>query len=100
MPQVFVKDPDAIIDYALDWLTEGYLDTAVSPAEIVTASSWRVDPDTSPGITIVTDNFSDTITRVKVSGGQVGHRYLLTNTIETSGGRTDERSITLRVQHR
>lgn len=45
---------------------------------------------------------SNTTTKATVwlSGGTAGHIYTVTNRITAAVGRTDERSITLRVQDR
>lgn len=85
-----IKDPDAVLDYAVDWtewLTEG---------ETITDSTWLV-PD---GLT--EDSASHTTSRATVwlAGGTAGTRYAVTNRITTDQGRTDDRTITIDVKER
>ena len=85
----FVKDPEAVLDYSLDWgpwLNGDEIDT----------STWTLEN----GITRVTDDNTTTTTRIFVSGGTAGQNYSLTNTVTTVGGRTDERSFEIRVRQR
>ena len=85
----FVKDPEAILDYSLDWgpwLNGDEIDT----------SNWTLDS----GITRVTDDNTTTTTRIFLSGGTAGQNYTVTNTVGTIGGRTDERSFEIRVRQR
>ena len=84
-----VKDPDAILDYGFDW--SEWLGT-----DTITASSWAVPA----GLTEVADGNSTTTTVVWLSGGTAGASYTCTNTITTSEGRTDERSLVVMVRER
>ena len=93
MSQTFIKDPDAVLDYTVDW-TE-YLN-GTSPEDTISTSSWSADG----GITVdSSDNNTKTAT-VWLSGGTAGRKYSITNQIVTSGGRTDERTITVNVFQR
>lgn len=87
----FVKDPDATLDYSIDWSLWLGTDT-------ISASTWVADS----GITIVSasESFDTTSTRLFVSGGAPGEKYTLTNQITTAGGKVDERSIEIRVRNR
>lgn len=85
----FRKDPDAVLDYQINWAP--YLG-----ADTISTSTWIV-PD---GITEVTNTNTATTTTIWLSGGTVGSRYALTNRITTSNGRTDDRSITIRIVER
>ena len=97
----FTKDPQAVLDYKFDWkaLTN---DTGSSDwlATSETISSKTVTA--SSGITVDSSSITDTNTSVTVwlSGGTVGVEYTVTCQIVTSAGRTDERTITIRVQDR
>jgi hypothetical protein len=95
---VYVKDPDADIDYTVDW-GDGYLNES-SPAETITLSTWHVAASGSPALTIDFETNTDTTATVWVSGGEVSKLYRIVNTITTTEGRTDERSIILRVENR
>jgi len=85
----FAKDPDAVLDYAVDW------SRWLAGDEIAT-SEWTVPS----GITKVSDSKTTTKTTVWLSGGTAGQFYTVTNRITTTGGRTEERSFTIRVEER
>ena len=87
----FVKDPDAELDYAFDW-------SLWLEGDTISSSSWVVDS----GITIVpaSESFTDTITRLFLMGGVIGQDYVLTNSIITPAGRSDDRSVEIRVRER
>lgn len=81
------KDPDATLDYQIDWG-----DWLVTGDSIV-GSAWSVS-----GATIEDDTqFADTSATVWVSGGTVGMPIYLTNTITTSEGRIDQRTLVVQV---
>ena len=83
----FIKDPDAVLDYKMDW-TAWLGDT-----DIIVASSWEVD---SEEIVVDSDSFTDTDTTVWLSGGLNRKKYLITNSIETDDGRKDDRSFLIK----
>ena len=87
---IFKKDPDAVLDYGFDW------SLWLATGETIQSSSWTAET----GITMDSDTNNDTETAVWVSGGTANEIYILTNRIITSAGRTDERSIQLRVVER
>nr|WP_294849847.1 hypothetical protein [uncultured Sphingomonas sp.] len=91
---LLLKDPLAALDYGVDWASD-YLD-----GEGLTESGWTVDPDEPGGIAVDSHRFDDFGTSVSVSGGHPGHVYRLINRVVTSSGRTDARSIVLRVEAR
>ena len=86
----FIKDPDAVLDYSVDW-------SKWLAGDQIATSDWFVsDP------ALVAAGGSNTPTRATawLSGGTAGQSYTVTNQITTSGGRTDERSFTIQVQER
>ena len=87
----FTKDPDAVLDYSVDWLL--WL-----AGDQISSSEWILDP----GATIqkITDTFTTSRTVVWLSGGDKGVTYLVTNRIVTVGGRTDDRTISVKVEDR
>ncbi len=85
----FTKDPDAVLDYAVDW-------TLWLAGDEIATSDWTVPA----GLNKVTDTKTTTKATVWVSGGQAGQSYTVTNRITTTGGRTDDRSITVKVENR
>lgn len=90
----FDHAPGADLDYGFDWAENGYLEEG----ETVTNSAWSVQP---AGITLTRQQIAqDVITSVFAAGGVQGRRYVLTNTITTSAGRIDSRTITLNCKPR
>lgn len=90
----YLKDPQSRVDYAIDW-APGYLD-----GQTIATSSWTVVPVEPGGIAV--DEASVDLTRaaVTLSGGVAGHVYSVSNRVTLSDGRSDDRSITLRVEQR
>ena len=89
----YLKDPQSRVDYAIDWT--GYLD-----GQSVASSLWSVTPAETGGI-VVDEAAHDLVrTAATLSGGQVGRVYSVSNRVTLSDGRSDERSITLRVEQR
>jgi hypothetical protein len=89
-PSQKVKDSDGVLDFAFEW--EDWL----SASEEITA----VTVTASPGITVdSSSNTTDTVT-VWLSGGTAGVPYTLACRITTNQGRTDERTMTIRVLNR
>ena len=95
MPQTFDKDPDAVLDYNIDW-TDWLNADAVYPDTIAT-SVWSTE---SADISIDSDSATLTSTKVVVSGGIRNTRYTLVNRITTANGYQDDRSIFLRVRNK
>lgn len=84
----FDHAPDANLDYGFVWT----LDTG----ETITNSSWAA----TTGITLSNLQVNVTTTSVFAAGGTIGQLYQLTNTIVTSLGKTDSRTITLSCKRR
>lgn len=89
MSQQFTKDPEATLDYSVDW-------TKWLAGDTIQTSEWTVPA----GLTQVSSSNTNSKATVWLSGGTAGQSYTVTNHITTAGGRTDERSITIRVQDR
>jgi hypothetical protein len=92
MPSHFTKDPSAVLDYKFDW--SSWLATSE------TISSHTVTAGT--GLTVASSALTDVNTSVTawLSGGTAETEYTVTCRVVTSQSRTDERSITIRVQDR
>ena len=90
---VYVKDPDAVLDYGFDWEEEGFLQTG----ETIADSDWTIPDglDESSGT-----DFDNTLTTVWLSGGTDGEDYTVSNHITTSAGREDIRSHVIKVRSR
>ena len=91
---LLLKDPEAVLDYAIDWGAEYLL------GDLLSESLWSVSPDEADGVSIVGDSFDASVTTVKAAGGQPGKIYKLTNHVVLDSGRSDDRSIVLRVEKR
>ena len=91
---LLLKDPEASLDYAVDWGAE-YL-----TGETLSQSDWHVTPVEIAGLSVVSSTFDGTTARATAAGGVAGHVYQLTNHVVLSSGLTDSRSIVLRVENR
>jgi len=91
---LLLKDPDAVVDYLIDWGVEYLGDDQLAE------SVWTVDPDEADGIAVAGSNFDASTSTVNASGGQPGRVYRLVNHVTTALGREDSRSIVVRVEKR
>lgn len=89
MGNVFEKDVDTVCDYTVDWSYWLGADTIVT-------SDWKVPI----GIVCLAQEKTTTHATVWLKGGTAGREYLLTNRVTTAAGRTDDRSIRIRVRQR
>lgn len=92
---LLLKDPDAVLDYSIDWGSE-YL----GGSDLLTASDWMVAPVEAGGLSVCGSEFDSSVTTVKACGGVPGHVYRLVNRVVLESGRVDDRSIVLRVETR
>ena len=90
MADDWTKDPDAKLDWHFDWINW------LEQGETITTSSF----DVTAGIAVESSTNTTTNTTVWLSGGRPGQNYRVTNRVTTTAGRTDERSITIRVRDR
>lgn len=86
----YTMDSDAVLDFAWDW-SQWLSNLETINSIVVTAS---------PGITV--NSTSNTTTKVTVwlSNGTAGQPYTVACRVTTNQGRTDERTITIRVTNR
>ena len=87
---VLLKDPNASLDYSVDWST--YLEVG----ETLAGSAWQIDP--AGELAYGAASFGATSATATLSGGVVGHVYRVSNRVTTSLGRIDDRSFILRVE--
>jgi hypothetical protein len=88
--QRFLKDPQAVLDYEVDW-------SAWLPSgDTITAATWTA----TDGITMDSSAFTDTKATVWLSGGTENVTYNLTCHIVTAAGREDDRTIRILVTSR
>jgi len=86
----FTKDPEAVLDYTFDW--SDWLATGE------TISSYTVTAQT--GLTKDSDSQADGVVTYWLSGGTAGTTYRVECKIVTSAGRTDERTMWIKVVER
>jgi hypothetical protein len=86
----YTKDPSAVLDYAFDWTD--WLATSE------TIANHTITADT--GIVVDSSTENAGIVTVWLSGGTAGINYKVACLITTSAGRTDERTIWIKVTDR
>jgi hypothetical protein len=86
----WTKDPDAVLDYSIDWST--WLQTG----DEIASATWTVPT----GIVLDSQDESTTRTVAWLSSGTAGVNYDLGCLITTTSGRLDERTITIKVRER
>lgn len=86
----WVKDPLSTLDWTWDW------SQWLLSGESLLTSTFTA----TPGITVQSSSFTITSATVWLAGGTSGTPYQVSNLVTTTMGRTDERSITIRVQQR
>lgn len=89
---LMIKDPNADLDYIVDW-------SAWLGSDTIASSSWTLD---SGDVTLHDDTNDTTTATCFVSGGTDGTIAVLTNRIVTnnSPARTDDRSIHIKIQQK
>lgn len=84
----FIKDPEAVLDYVLDWTN--WLDSADTISAVAVTGA--------TGITVDSSSSTTTSTTAWVSGGTEGNTYAVTFHITTAAGRETDRTIYLRIK--
>ena len=87
----YKKDPNAVLDYTFDW--GPYLTPL---GDTISTATWVL----STGLTKVSQSNTTTTATAFVSGGTLGETATLTCRIVTNGGRTDDRSLSLKIVER
>ena len=85
----FIKDPDSLLDYVVDW------ETWLNGDYIVSA-----DTSAQTGVSVASETNTSVKHTIWVSGGTVGNEYQVTSRIWTNVGRKDDRTFTLIVQEK
>jgi hypothetical protein len=85
----FTKDPNAVLDYSIDW-------TRWLAGDQIATSEWIIPS----GLTKMADSKTVTAATVWLSSGTASQSYTVTNRITTAAGRTEDRSFTIRVEER
>ncbi|MBN8987425.1 MAG: hypothetical protein J0H42_04215 [Rhizobiales bacterium] len=89
MPSWPRKDPDEVLDYAIDW-------SARLDGDTIATSQFTLPP----GIVANSSSNTTTTTTVWLSGGTDGETYLIQNRITTAGGRTMDQTMKLKIKSR
>lgn len=90
------KDPEEHLDYTLRWDDE-----LERLNDSIFSSAWRIEgEDSSLEITGDGVHTAEHLTYVWLKEGTDGSTYNAVNTIETTEGRTYERSVRLQVRHK
>lgn len=84
------KAPGAKLDYSVDW------SDWLADGETISDSAWTIPS----GLTEVSDSESDGVATVWISGGTVATEYTVRNTVTTSVGRIDTRTLYITVVNR
>ena len=87
----FKKDPNAVLDYTFDW--GPYLTPL---ADSIVSVVWLPEE----GLTVSSMAHTATTATAFVSGGVLDSTQNVTCRITTLGGRTDDRSISLKITNR
>lgn len=89
---VLRRDPNSKLDYQIDW------SAFLTGGDTIATAVWTCSPSTiiasSPASSIV----GGTAAKVWLEGGTAGLTYTLTCRITTSAGRTDDRSVRVKVE--
>ena len=86
----FIKDPDAVLDYSVDW-------SKWLAGDQIQTSAWFVS---DPALQLADDSNTTTRATVWLAGGVADQSYTVTNRTTTSDGRTDDRSFVIQLQER
>lgn len=90
MAKVYLKDPEAVLDYAVDW------SSWLQATETIQSYTVTVPQ----GITNDSDSENAGIVTMWLSGGSAGTTYDIEVKIVTSLARTDERTFQVKVLER
>jgi hypothetical protein len=90
MASQFIKDPNAVLDYQWDW--SAWLPTG----DTISTSTVTI---TSGDVAKNSDSHTATTVTAWLSAGTVSTEAEVTARVVTAQGRTDDRTITLKIQH-
>lgn len=87
----FIKDPDALLDYVVDWsewLPEG---------DTISSSAWEVD---DAALVVDSSSNDSTTATVRLSGGTLHQRYRVTNRITTVTGLINDQTLVITIKQK
>ncbi len=85
----FNKDPDAVLDYTINW-------TKWLGSDTISVSTWTVPS----GLTEDSDTSGDSSTTIWLSGGTVDANYNIVNHITTAAGREEDQTLIIRCREK
>jgi hypothetical protein len=88
---ILAKDPNATLDYAIDWSDE------ISDGDSLSSATWTSTPT---GLTLTPLAIQGDEAPVVISGGTDGTMYSLQCRYVTASGYTDDRTVQLEVRQR
>jgi hypothetical protein len=88
------KDPDGILSYTIAW-PASLLDGAT-----IASADWAIEPDEPGGIAAAAPFIDGGETGAQFSGGLPGQVYRARCHVDLSDGRSDDRSVVIRVEDR
>ncbi len=100
MPKTHTKDPQAILDYSVDWSGGDGTPPWLHEGEGITSATWSVTARGPGAVTIDREGRIGGKCTVWLAGGTPGVTSIATCHIVTSEGREDDRSHTIRVANR
>lgn len=86
MPKTFIKDPNATLDYVIDW-------TDWLGSDTIKTVVWTVPS----GLTKVSSSNTTKTATVWLSGGVLNTDYAVVATITTNANRIDDRTLRIRI---
>lgn len=87
------KDPNARLDYGIDW------SDWLPAGDSITSSTWTIS-GSDAALTQSEESHSSSQTGVWLAGGTLGGQYTVTNHIVTTAGREDDRTLTIMIVQR
>jgi hypothetical protein len=88
---IYIHDPDAVLDYAVDWASW------LPDGDSITSHNVAVE---SGDVVLDSDNLAGTVVTAWISGGTGGTEATVRFRVTTAQGRTDDRTIYLKVRSR
>jgi hypothetical protein len=81
------KDPDAVLDYSVDWSDWLVL------GDTIASVAWTVPP----GITSISNTYSTNVATIWLAAGTLGKVYTITCEVTTAAGRVEDHSFELQI---
>ena len=85
----FIKDPDATLDYTINW-------SKFLNGDTISTSAWTVPS----GLTQVLVTNTTTTATVWISGGTLDVVYEVSNRMTSTAGRIDDRTFTITIKQK